>query len=955
MALVQWKQISPQLGDYGQLTGSLEITGSFILNGQELDLAGGVVSSNQTLSIDGYELSISNGNTITLPQGGGSIDTGSLIISASSVGNSITFTYGNGSTETITIDTGSTLQSTDISALNSFTSSYFVDSASFDSRIQNISIDTGSLATDAELLALSASAHIARLQITGSTVDTSGLLTTASYQIDSASFDSRIAAINVSGDTAFNGDRVVSNVLLGDLYNDSFNAGTTGSIQDFLTAVFFPSAAPTATFTEQTNNFNTNLATTGTNLNSIAITDTVDDSPYIVVINGTNGSSFTPVPVNADSSSWEIQAATDLSAGSYTYDVTVTDKNGASRTYSNKTLTIAQATTGTLTTNGTFYIIESATLGPIYLNSNGRTGTQAQASVLYSPNYGTQAVSSFTSSNPLISIASDGKLSVGNPISGSGNLAGSVISSNLTWEDQYGNVGSGSINVNVAINSSPAITETNITNNLNTNLAVSGANLVTISYSDIEGDAINYDSFTFSSPSANLEAVRDNTVYRVRSNNTLSAGTYEFTSSIADVHGFRTTTETHTFNIAQASSGTLTGDTNIYIIESALSGSVFRDATGFNNGSPADLDVSYVPNYGSQIATFTSSNAAIAVNNDGNLTLAVDLSGSVTQSGATFNTTITWNDQYGNQDTAVVTATVFGNQAPAASFTDNGLTETTAISGSDIGILTVTDIESNSPFIVALGGTDGDKFNVSGTSSPFSIQPTGSLSIGDYSIQITVTDNYGEQAILNETISVASAIQTDTIYVYTLPIDGTYDNVSGITGESGDTPPVATIATSYGFFNEFVNSNTLGDSTINVSYGSSFTATLKGAVTGSNVDEALNDLGGFLIGGTPASERIYIIIPSGSNLTGIPTSTTLADPGTSNIEGEYVLFVSPDGTYQDSTGGLSNDVKLANIHKIALSTPVNGYTDWFVVGTEDRFQNANAYVRLVPSSGSIPT
>ena len=55
---------------------------------------------------------------------------------------------------------------TSIEALNTFTASYSTDSASFDNRINNVSIDTSSLATDAELTSLSQSAHVARLNIT---------------------------------------------------------------------------------------------------------------------------------------------------------------------------------------------------------------------------------------------------------------------------------------------------------------------------------------------------------------------------------------------------------------------------------------------------------------------------------------------------------------------------------------------------------------------------------------------------------------------------------------------------------------------------------------------------------------------------------------------------------------------------------------------------------------------
>lgn len=41
MALIQWKQINPQLLGNGQLTGSLEVTGSIILNGVNLSAANG--------------------------------------------------------------------------------------------------------------------------------------------------------------------------------------------------------------------------------------------------------------------------------------------------------------------------------------------------------------------------------------------------------------------------------------------------------------------------------------------------------------------------------------------------------------------------------------------------------------------------------------------------------------------------------------------------------------------------------------------------------------------------------------------------------------------------------------------------------------------------------------------------------------------------------------------------
>ena len=183
------------------------------------------------------------------------------------------------------------------------------------------------------------------------------------------------------------------------------------------------------------------------------------------------------------------------------------------------------------------------------------------------------------------------------------------------------------------------------------------------------------------------------------------------------------------------------------------------------------------------------------------------------------------------------------------------------------------------------------------------------------------------------------------IYVYTLPIDGTYANVNGITADGSGTPPVPTIATTYGFFTAFVDSDTLGDSTITVAYGTNYTATRRAVVSGSNVDTALDGVQ-MSIG---SSERAYIILPSGSDtLGGVPTSLTTSDPGSSTTAGEYVLFVANEDSYQGSSGGLSNDIKSANIHKLTLDTAVDGYTDWFVIGTNDRYNagNSTLYLRL---------
>lgn len=931
-------------------------------------------TDSQTLSIIGNQLTISSGNTITIPTGS-DVTLPSGLISSSQQISDLGF-----------IDT----QHTDVSQLNQFTqsiqsqvdsltsatSSYLTElpsglvsgsvlrtldgtdvlsgsvltdlSASLDSRISVLESQTDNTGSDTQTLSILGN------QITISDGNTITIPTGSDLPsgiISSSQQISDLGYVTSSLEAPFNGDRIVSNTLLGELYSQSFNAGTTGSLAEFITAVFFPSEAPTATFTNQTANWNENLATDGTNLVSVSLTDTVDNSPYTLVLSGTDASSLLAVPTNSDSSSWEIRANGDLTAKTYSYNVTVGDSTNAERTYNNRSIVVDDANIGTLSTNGTLYIIESATSGVITLSTSGRSGSTGGVSVSYSPNYGSQVATNFQSSNPLISINStNGQLSVGNPISGSGNLSGDTITSNITYNDQYGNQGSGSISVTVTQNNAPDIVFTN-SSILNTNQATgSSGTLVTISFTDTEGDSINHDSFTFTENSGQLQSTKSGNNYLVTATSDLSASNYTITCSVEDIHGFRTNTETHTFTIAQASSGTLTGDTSIYIVESAVSGDSFRDATGFGNGNLAQIGVSYSPNLGSQVSTISSSNPAIVIDGSGNLTLGVDLSGSVTQSGDSFTSLISWSDQYGNQGSGSITATVFGNQSPSVNFTNNGLSDVTAVSGSNIGFLSITDTESNSPFVVTIGGTDGSIFGLvpqNEQSSSWIVQSNQSLSIGTYSVQFTVVDSYSEQAVLNETISVSSDSDFGKVYVYTSTrvaggaLDpSNYIAVMGAEQVDSSTPPLVSVysADANSPFKK-IKEGSLGQSSISVTAGQ---LDLRHEVSGSNLNTIISSS----FGEVGEARQILVIFPSGSDMTGTPASMT-DSLGGSTI-GEYVMFVK--GGSDTSFGS-----ETSTIHGVELDSPHEGYSTWYIIGRTGTNADTSYEVQIIPSSGSSPS
>ena len=1059
-------------------------------------------------------------------------------------------------------------------------------------------------------------------------------------------------ASHISGSSTGSGDTIVSTIGFEDQYGNVGSGNVTVNV--------FANNHPSASFTQNTSIYNENQMVSGSLVESFTITDTEADVPYGISLSGTDASKIDIVPQNSNTSSVQLKTKEDLAGGSYAYTVSVSD--GYQVSEYDRTVSIASANLGSMSENGTFYIIESALNNDfIFTNSNGRTGTQGEVSVSYSPNYGSQSATNFASSNALIAIdSSNGKLKAGGNISGSGNTNGETITSTISWNDQYGNNGSDSITVNVAQNNAPTVSSTS-TSNLNTNQATASAQILNLVVSDTESDSIPNSGLSFSGFNSThfTPSISTPSMKLLVNNTSVPAGTYGYTASIQDVHGFSTTTVENTFTIAQASTGSLGGDTAIYIIESATTGSVFRDQTGFNQGNAAQLSVSYSPNYGSAVVqSYTSSRQGISVDSSGNLTAGYDFSGSVTstdytstaltsdstnstlygkslhvngikvvQGAATgsqsavpdlftekvaqvvklmitgsgadiddvaqanmigtlkgetgtwhqnlptaqrvlrgaggdyspnplqdsnyssypglqnfqdshstkdmiwylnstassgsgdaditevvehlmhtihsygvrggvegsvnglswipgmdsdwktrelflafkqavdnsvfsltgygdedYNTEDTfelavieylyllnfnmweysslwdggslspeWNDnsrtpsgiqtnnplgyalynkyikpvltkpslsslrsifqdgdvgnpaiagssgytpevgsglisnikfrdQYDNIGSGSVTATVFGNSSPVANFTQtSGYESDNATSGSDAGALVVTDTESNSPFTITLAGTDGGKFDVSGTSSPFEIQPTGSLDAGTYTINITITDSYSESVTLTgETITVDASANNGKVYVYDVGFNNaTYNTALGIQSEDSSTPPVATPFSGIGFVEKIINGDVLGDSSFTYSYGSTITSNKLAEASGSNVHDVLRTMGTSGVITRNSSKHFAILMPSGSSMTGFPTSTTNGYGG--STAGQYVLEVGTDGTTIDGT----NTIETSEINQITLGTSHLGFTKWFIVGSTGQLASStNFNLGLNPSSGS---
>ena len=353
---------------------------------------------------------------------------------------------------------------------------------------------------------------------------------------------------NLSGSATVGGDTITLQITAS---QDNFD--TTIQYLDKVVDVELM-AAPVLTPSDQTSNLNTNGARGSNNLVLVSITDpqsfTIDHSTWTFTPNA--GQALEAVQ-NGGADSYYVRPTSNLAAGTYGYTASIFNDKGFRAGELKDEFTIAQAPTGTLTTNGTFYIIESALNGAnIVTNSNGRTGTQGDLGVTYSPTYNSAAVSSFASSNAAIAVASNGNLTAGENVSGSSNTFPGTITSNITWLDQYGNAGGPTtITVNIAENTAPSATITPDSPTLEAPQNA-GTKLADVSISDTEGDTPFNLSLT-GTDAASLVAFPTNansSSYEIRlAGNENAAANFTYNAVVTDNFGSTQTYSNQTLSI----------------------------------------------------------------------------------------------------------------------------------------------------------------------------------------------------------------------------------------------------------------------------------------------------------------------------------------------------------------------------------------------------------------------
>ena len=781
--------------------------------------------------------------------------------------------------------------------------------------------------------------------------------------------------VSSSAQIAYNGNRTISNDKLGDLYTDSFNAGTSGSVLDFLNAVFFPNNAPTINSEQFSVHEFENV---GTVVGSISASDPDGDTLTFATASSYTDNKF------AVSSNGQITVATKTTSsintdtsvnsnGAHAVPVTASDPYGAS---ASKTLHIR------VTPNTAPKFRETSVSGNIIstvsvnLNENSPNNTLVKR--IYFTDDESDTITITTSS---VSPANHFDFTVySNYVDVRQNTASldyethTSYTMSVTASDAHAVAGDDSeavamipITVNVVDNLVPTINNQSLSGvNENSN---DGTSAGSVSATDNEGDTITFSNFTLTKLELNNADVTIGTYggtsqasdphenpFQMNSSGVVTrrAGVYlnsdlidEYQYSVQVTDSFNTASNSATITIPVQDdpAPSITPNGTFYIIESAESGSVIRLNSNGRSGTQGRVT-------SNQSVTWSSPSDIIAINSQGYLALEDHVSGSY-NSGDTFTADVTASNSFGTENATTLTFNVAVNNAPTVTYTSADLDSNSATNGATVGSFSISDTENDSPYALTIAGTDADKFSVSPTNAVSSswnlLVDTASLAAANYSITATATDAFAKSTTINVTPAITQSSDYGKMYIWTSTRTGggtlssaNYNGIVGIAGTNSNTPPTVTSFTADATSPfKLLKEGGMASSSLSPTGG---TMTRRAEISGSSPTAVVAALSSFAGNGS-TQEQILIAIPSGSDMNSIPTSMAEAFGG--STEGEYVLNVNDAGSF-------ANTINSATIHELTLDSAHEGYTDWFIIGRTGTNTASSYQIRLTPSSGSAP-
>lgn len=877
----------------------------------------------KTGSVSNNILTFTKGDnsTFTLTVATGSfINTGSLYKSSSVNLNTITFTQGDGTTETVTINTGSSSPTASyVSGSNvdgKVATATLADSASFVSA-SNIQ-GTVANAVSASY-AVSASHEIIKETI-ATNADTASFVTASNVvgQVASASLSV------TSSYTSFDGNRVVSNTELGDLFSASFNAGTSGSISDFLNAVFFPNRGPV--FSSATRNFDVDEFTvSGSVVGTTTATDA--DGHTLTYSTGSYSSDF----VRINSSTGQITLNTLASSSRFNttnrgdgtlahpFPVTASDGFGGSAfqtVYVHATRNSAPvfrqtSAAGAIITSFTSSRNENATTAghphfSIYVtDANSDTITLVSSSLPVSPN-----------GDQIFSVSRTGsRVNISQITSSLDFETTSSLTFSLTASDEHfvANQDGSSrtllpVTISVTNNVHPTINDQSFASSSES--GSSGRSIGNISAADSEDDTITFFNFVTSSKKIDGSNVSTGTYNNSGLNNPSenpftmnSAGQvtqkvghflnsdlinlYQYQVQVKDAFNTASNTATISIPISDDAAPSLStnGGGNFFIIESAGNSTNITTATSGIAGTVADINTTGTG------TSFTSSNSQISIASNGNLSLGFALSGSGTGSGDTIATTITSTNNFGTTGSLAVNVSVKRNPGPTGSYanTSANLNTNLARSGSTISVLTWADNESDTIDHTTFNFTDpSGQLNAlrSGSLNVYEIQAKNNLSASTYSMTASIFDEH----------RFASASYLNTAAIAAAPIGTLTGDTTSHIIESAVSGAVLRSATGFGGGSA---------SDLDVNYSPSYGSAAVQSFTSSNAAIAVSNAGALTL-------AVNLSGSATSSGDTISTNITYRDQydniGSGSVTVNVFGNAKPTGSFTDQTAALTASI-----------------------------------------------
>lgn len=348
-------------------------------------------------------------------------------------------------------------------------------------------------------------------------------------------------------------------------------------------------------------------------------------------------------------------------------------------------------------------------------------------------------------------------------ISGSQFKSGSIVTCSITasQNDFPTTKHFFEIPVNITINESPELLKTDNTENFVNTVAVEGVTLVTLTVTDPEGDSINNDSFQLigdSSTDLSASIIEGN--YVIQADNTLAHSTqfndFRFTASIADEHGFRTSSisggiELISPTIPTSASNAITSEFIFYTIESSIeSNKVVREDHGRVKGTQAEItfDFSNTENPNNSISSFSIDNDILAISAEGRLLRGNSSFPDGYQVGDIITASITAEDQFRNNIISPVSVVITENLAPTFNSSSTSNLVSPLASSTTVATLTnIFDAEGETVTITATSPAHSLTVTPS-TGTPRSINLNNILNqsntTSDFNITITATDEFGK-------------------------------------------------------------------------------------------------------------------------------------------------------------------------------------------------------------------